>query len=109
MAEHMILIGAKDHIAAVPPMNGQTTWLRILYGHSVDRIHIDRLAAEQLRDAITQALAELDEIERAGPAKDQREHTALDILASRHMSALPARTQKKLRNKLADRASTSNP
>ena len=108
MAEHMILIGAKDRIAAVPPMNGQTTWLRILYGQSADQIHIDRVAAEQLHDAITQALAELDEIERAGSVREQREQTALDILASRHMAALPARTQKKIRNKLSDSA-TSNP
>ena len=102
MAEHMILIGAKDHIAAVPPMNGQTTWLRILYGHSTDQIHIDRAAAEQLRDAIAQALAELDEIEQTDPSKEQRERTALNILASRHMAALPARTQHKIRNRLAD-------
>ena len=102
MAEHMILIGAKDHIAAVPPMNGQTTWLRILYGHSADQIHIDRAAAEQLRDAIAQALAELDEIEQTDPSKEQRERTALNILASRHMAALPARTQQKIHNRLAD-------
>ena len=107
MAEHMILIGAKDHIAAVPPMNGQTTWLRILYGHGADQIHIDRPAAELLRDGITQALAELDEIEQAGSTKEQREQAALNIIASRHMSALPARTQQKILNKLVDKATGS--
>jgi hypothetical protein len=108
MAEHMILIGAKDHIAAAPPMNGQTPWLRILYGHSADQIHIDRAAAEKLRDAITQALAELDEIERTGPSKDQRERTALNIIASRHLDVLPARTQQKIRNRLVDSGSPNN-
>jgi hypothetical protein len=102
MAQHIIRIGAKDHIAAIPPMNGETTWLRILYGDGTDQIHIDREAAELLRDALTQALAELEEIEQAGPTKDQLERTALDIIASRHMAALPARTQQTIRNKLAD-------
>lgn len=108
MAQHMIMIGKKDHITAVPPMNGETGWLRILYGHSADQIHIDRAVAEQLRAAIAQALAELDEIEQAGPTKDQRERTAQDILESRHMAALPARTQQQIRNKLTGRANASN-
>lgn len=104
MPEHWILIGAKDHITAVPPMNGETSWLRILYGHTADQIHIDRVAAKQLRDAITQALAELDEIEGAGPMKEQREQAALSIIVSHHMTELPARTQKKIHNKLANSA-----
>ncbi len=107
MAQHMIVFGAKDPIAAVPPENGETNWLRILYGRGADQIHINRSAAEQLRDAITKALTELDEIERAGPTKDQRERTALNILASHHMADLPARTQQKIRNKLADSDTTS--
>lgn len=106
MAEHMILISKKDQIAVVPPMNGETTWLRILYGPRADQVHIDRGAAKQLRDGLTQALIELDEIEQAGPTKVQREPVALKIIKGRAMASLSPRTQKSIDNRLADIAPT---
>lgn len=107
MAEHITLIGAKDDVTAVPPMNGETTWLRILYGHSADQIHIDRAAAKRLRDSITEVLAELDEIEQSGATKVQRGQAALNIINSRHLSAMPKRTQQKILNKLAKTVAAS--
>lgn len=108
MAEHMILISKKEQITVVPPMNGEATWLRILYGPGADQVHIDREAAKQLRDGLTQALAELDEIEQAGPTKDQRKPVALKIIKSRAMGALSPRTQKSINNQLADIAPESS-
>lgn len=101
MPQHMTFIRAMDHIAAIPPMNGETTWLNIRYGHETDQIHMDRVVAEQLRDAITQALTELDEIEQVGVTKDQRKQAARNIVASRHLADLPEHTQRMLRNQLA--------
>jgi hypothetical protein len=104
--QHTIEIKANDQVTAVPPMNGETSWLRVLYGPGTDQMYVSRVAAEKLRDAITRALAELDEIERAAPTRTQRERAALHILDSRHRAELPARTQREIRNKLA--ASASN-
>jgi hypothetical protein len=102
MAQHMILISKKEQVTVVPPMNGETNWLRILYGPHTDQIHIDREAAKQLRDGLTQALAELDKIEQTGPTKDQRQQAALTIIKARAMPTLSPRTQKNINNRLAD-------
>ena len=87
--------------------NGQTNWRRIQYGAGTDQLHVDRIAAERIPDGITQALQELDEIERRGPTTEQRELAAWKIIASRHMAALPAlpaRTQQAVRNRLSELA-----
>jgi hypothetical protein len=101
MPKHTTQIHYDDKIAVVPPANGATDWLRVLYGKGADQLWVDRNAAEKLRDALTKALAELDAIEQSGSTTDQRVHTALEILASQHMGELPGRMQAKISNKLA--------